>query len=571
MAIDNADISINTSGDIRWIGGGTGTTYTVLELHRYLQDLADDEKASGDDLVDITSFTPSERSTDNIITLLDHSALGGPTYNIDFTLSQKLYDGSITQDGGDTQYSGLKVLGAVNNTGTTLQVVQNNTLFTPTFWGSQQFGGLNGDSQAGILMRCMILSRSGGTNIDGKKIRVQARQWGDTYDFFNVTLGQGESVAAIGTTPDAQNTTLIGTVSGYTNVTNTEGYQLIDLNNGNGDRPYYSQWTFSTDDQGDGLKSVWEWGKYITGNGTSETIHGLNGELFLGVTHEYAYSGETGTAFIEDDVITWSGSTTGTGLLLALKDDGTTGSIWLQLLTGVAPTDGEQIFNEANNGSHYVTSAGVTSRTIPKIFLGSYTGSLIGAFGVGFKPSDVGASDSLQDLLGVTQTPPNNVTFTISGLVAGEDRVLIGPKDSTINAFDFNQLTGGTTITSGVSTEIDISPGTIPTDTPTTGTTRYLDDNGVYQRVEYSGYTTTNFLLNATVPSTATTPFNVFISYVDTLADASTESFTSVYLASRSLWIRVRDGGISPIKTFETEGTLGSAGGSSVASRITDA
>ena len=566
MAIDAADVSVNASGDIRWAGGGTGSTYTVLELHRFLQDLADNAQASGDDLVDITTFTPSERSTDNIITLLDHTALSGPTFNIDATMSQHLYDGSITQDGGDTQYSGLRVLGAVNDTGTTLQIVQNNALVSPVFWGSQQYGGFNGDAQAGILMRCMILTRSGGTNIDGKRARVQARQWGDTYDFFNVTLGQGESVAAIGTTPDAQNNTAISTVSGYTNVTNAEGYQLIDLNNSFGPRPYYSQWTFGADDQGDGLKSIWEWGKYITTNGTVDTIHGINGELFLGITHEYNFGSETGTAFVENDIIYWTGSTTGTALLLALNDSGSTGVVWFQLLTGVAPTNGEVIWNQAQSGSHTLT-APPTSRTVPKVFLGSYTGSLIGAFGIGVDKDDVGASDSLFDLLGGTQIPPNNVTFTLSGLVAAQDRVLIGPKD-TGNAFKFDQLTLDTTL-AAASTAIVVTTA-IPSDTPSSGTTRVLDDNGVYVRSVYSAWTTSTFSLVGTFGSDATAPKNVFISYIDLLATAGSETFTAIYSSPRSLWIRVRDGGITPIKTYESQGTLGSAGGSAVASRISD-
>ena len=60
------------------------------------------------------------------------------------------------------------------------------------------------------------------------------------------------------------------------------------------------------------------------------------------------------------------------------------------------------------------------------------------------------------------------------------------------------------------------------------------------------------------------------IGYIDKLADAASLSFTGVYQSPRSLWIRVRDGGVTPIKTFEGPGTLGSGGGSAVASRITD-
>ena len=54
MVISATDVSVAVNGDIRWTGGAT-PNYTVLELHRYLQDLADQAVGSGDDLVDITS------------------------------------------------------------------------------------------------------------------------------------------------------------------------------------------------------------------------------------------------------------------------------------------------------------------------------------------------------------------------------------------------------------------------------------------------------------------------------------------------------------------------------------
>jgi hypothetical protein len=278
----------------------------VLQLHRFLQGLADDTSASGDDLVDITSDTPSERSTDAIITLLGD-------YNIDDDAAEYLYGGSITQAGGATVYSGLQVLGAVNNANTQLMVIQDNELYqfttTPAtpFWGTQSAGGYNGDEAAGILMRCLIKSRVNGVDINRKRIRVQARHWGDTYDFFNVTLGLAESVAAIGTTPDAQNDTLQATVTAYTHIVNsggtsdapTGGYQTIDLSNGNGAQEYYSKWTYGADTSGDGLKGMWEYLKDLTGKGTTKTVDSINGELFLGITHSFAYDGESGGPFTE--------------------------------------------------------------------------------------------------------------------------------------------------------------------------------------------------------------------------------------------------------------------------------
>jgi len=94
-----ADFSVAAStGDIRY--KGRGDKYSVLELHRYLQDLADEPPVDGGDLVDITSSNPSERCTDTLI------ALNAP-FNIDARTAQYLRDGSITQDGGNTLYTGV--------------------------------------------------------------------------------------------------------------------------------------------------------------------------------------------------------------------------------------------------------------------------------------------------------------------------------------------------------------------------------------------------------------------------------------------------------------------------------
>ena len=192
MAIEN-DFSVAVNGDIRYTG--TTANYTVLELHRFLQDLADDASSSGDDLLDITNINPSLRSTDQIITL-------NAPYNIDDSTAEHIYGGSITQSGGDVIYSGLQVIGSVFSPSTELQIVQNNTLLT-NYWST----GLN--TSDGSLLRIVVKSRTGGADIDGKRIRVQARELGDTYAEFEVTLGQGQSVAAISTQQDLNNQTFV--------------------------------------------------------------------------------------------------------------------------------------------------------------------------------------------------------------------------------------------------------------------------------------------------------------------------------------------------------------------------
>lgn len=635
MAIGD-DFEVQGDGDIRHVAGTS--TYTVLQFHRWLQDLADDAVASGDDLLDITDLTPSERSTDNIITLLG-------AYNIDDTAAQYLYDGSITQLGGDTLYSGLVVVGSVE-TGTELQIVQNNTVLT-SYWGT----GLNADAAANILLRIMVKTRDAGADIDGKRIRVQAREFGDTYSEFSATLGQGNSTAAIFTGVDLNNQTAAGTVGAWT-ITNTEGYQGLDVDGNSVNEFYYSQW----DRGSQSINDLYEYTKWIQRRGTAQTIHGLNGFLFRGITGQFDYDTES-NAFTEDDIIAWgtsfaydgetgaglvvgdrventtqsgagtvvyvqdagttgtvviardtttpawadndvitkvanagggvltAGSVTvqgtvsdntasgGTAKVLALLDSGTTGTVWFQLLTGSNPVNNLPVYQQGDTGVRGLVNGTVTARTVSPAFIGQSTGSaIIGAFGIGIQPADLTASDLLFDLTNTPRTPPNNVQFTVGGLVSGEDRVLVGPESGgTLNVAQFTldvALTGASETTINVNTAI-------PTDTPASGTVRVELNNGVYKRVPYSSWTGDTFTITVGpeddfTAGNASIGNNVFISYIDTLASSTSASFTSVYLSDRSLFIRVRDGGASPIKTFETTGTLGSAGGSTTAIRTSD-
>jgi hypothetical protein len=64
----------------------------------------------------------------------------------------------------------------------------------------------------------------------------------------------------------------------------------------------------------------------------------------------------------------------------------------------------------------------------------------------------------------------------------------------------------------------------------------------------------------------------VMVAYIDEAAAGTSASFTTVYTSGPlALWVRVRDGGATPIKTYEAASSLGPTGGSASASRITDA
>lgn len=546
MAIGD-DYGISITGDIRYTG--SGDTYTVIEFHRWIGDLMDDAQAAGDDLLDITTATASERATDNIVTLL-------APFNIDDDAAEYLYDGSIIQDGGATIYDGLLVLAAP---GAYLEIIQNGALVTPNFWTT----GLNDDASNGISHRFMLKVRSGGVDIDGRRIVGQTREFGFSYSEFRINgTSRGNNVLALSFTNDLNNGTAEATVATFTDVVNTEGYVLLDVDNNGVDEAYYSEW-----DRGSRtINQFYERMKWLSRRGSASTIYGLNGELFRGITHELTVGTPSGT-FDAVEPVSWTG---GTGQMLAI-DSVTAGTkMWIQLLTGVAPTNGQTITG-GTSAATVVQSGAALERPLSFPFIGQSTGSaLIGAYGVGIETADLSAADLLFDLTNTPRNPPNNVTFTVQGLVIGEDRVLVGPAlTGNLNA---GQFTINGALTGAAVTSVVIN-GAIPSDTPSTGVLRVELDSGIYARLPYTSWTASTFTLTAAYDFSGDNAANgndAWLGYIDRIAGAASETFTVVYSAERSLFVRARDGGASPIKTFEGTATLGAAGGAITIIRTPD-
>lgn len=238
-AIINSDISIAANGNIRWTGAATANRHSVLEFIQYLMDKQDDEQAAGDDLLDITVDTPFDRSTDQIMSL-------NSPFNIDDTFAAHLYDGSISQIeptvGGETIYSGLNVIGPVE-AGTEYMILQDGKVLS-AFWGT----GINPEAAPSLVFsRHLVKSKFAGALIDGQRIMVLARELGDQYRRFPVTLGTGNSVAAIGNGADIFNVKSDGTLAGYTSIDNVEGFQEINIDGGGAaGQEFYSQWNIGT-------------------------------------------------------------------------------------------------------------------------------------------------------------------------------------------------------------------------------------------------------------------------------------------------------------------------------------
>ena len=242
--------------------------------------------------------------------------------------------------------------------------------------------------------------------------------------------------------------------------------------------------------------------------------------------------------------------------------------MWIQLLSGVVPIDNQTI--TGNGGATADVNVNVESYVVPSTFIGVSTGTaIIGAPGLGIEADDATNADLLTDLEGNINQPPNNVLFTLQNLMVG-DRVLIGPRSGSGN-LEVDQLSLATSLTTANVTSVEVTTA-IPTDTPKIGTIRVQTDSGKFIRVEYTAFSGTTFTTASTDFSgdNATSGNNVFISYIDDIVTAGTTlTFTSIFNTPRSLFIRVRNSS-ALIKTFETTGTLGSGGGSSTTSRISD-
>lgn len=189
--------------------------------------------------------------------------------------------------------------------------------------------------------------------------------------------------------------------------------------------------------------------------------------------------------------------------------------------------------------------------------------------------ADTSAADTFFDLQNNAISPPNNVTFTVSGFISG-DYVLVTEKAGASLDINFTQMALNATYNSaGVTT---ISVVAIPSDTPSSagskGSIRIERDNGLYSLHRYSAFDTGTD--DFTIPSTdfstnnATTGNNVFIGYLDYVAAGTSDNFSYVYSTDRDHYVRVRDGGATPIKTAEAQGTMTSTGGTAAVNRISD-
>ena len=308
MALDATDWTIDRSTKVvDYIGddhGGASPTYaTVIEFHRWLQDLADDAIAIGDDELDITNTDPSRRSTDNIITLINGYTINEAVNNA----TEHLYDGSIIMDGGDIIYDGIVNFG---NPTVVIQTLQDGGVLTDDWWNLATGFGANADDNAGISHRFMVQTRKDGVDIDGRRLIGTTRVMDTGAGVDHFTFGEfkingtsrGNNVLALTNADDLNNSTSETTISGWTDITNTEGLNLIDVDANGTPEEYYSKW----DTSGSHIQNdYYERLKWLTRDGSVSTIGGMNGEEFRGITHHIVWSADAGTQPVTNDFVVW--------------------------------------------------------------------------------------------------------------------------------------------------------------------------------------------------------------------------------------------------------------------------
>ena len=549
-----AQNKVAASGAITFVSGTD--SFHVKWINRALQKLAWDFVISGDDEVNLSFPNPSkEEALGKIVTLNDHTTNYGVNYTVTDLVMEQHFGGSVSQNNGADIYYGLIVLGSTSIP-LPLKIIQDEVELT-SHWG-------NGKNQTdgNTLLRVMVKGRSGGVDIDGLRVNVKASTWLETYAVWETTLALGESVASITTADDPQNTTLQATVEAY-GITKSEGYNLLDLD-GAGNKPYLGEWSYAPQST---KKALYEFVKAILVDGTTNTLYGVDGDLWTGRLYDMTITPGTGT-WVQNETVSWgTGATAGNGNLVGV--DTLTGTATVRMIlhlgAGVPPAD-TILITGLGAATGTCSGAPIKLTTSPN-HLAQFTGAWIGAFGIGFDSNEIGSADSFKDLDGNVVTPPNNVTIagTIEALDAADDlHLFLAPKDAVLDAPDKTVYTCvGEALASGV---IVVNEA-IASDTPQTGWFGVLKTGTTtYKFYQYSSWSVSTFTLVGTIADdviTASDPGFHAIAYDSMVGGGTTKTFTNSLIYTADILVRgwVRHGDASGVdKIIPVSGTIGAAG-----------
>lgn len=500
--------------------------YTPNNLHYWFSDKGDDANFTGDDVQDRTKPKVSER-----IGVTDVNFLGNA--NIDDALSYHLFGGSIQQSSGADEYNAVAIA-VVDADGTTEPVIiQNNALLSATtteYWKNAYMP--DSANKINLLIKVKATAVT-----DRRVVRFRALEY--TRNYFTApdpTLSGGITPVSLVATDDGNNSTAAGTVATWADALLAYGLQSVDHNNGNGAQPYWAVGDIGTRTK----PQFHERQKWVQRRGTSELIHGLNAQLIVGNDLTFAYDGEGNTVqFNEGEIITFGGNSDGTALVLALDDQGITGNLYCQRLTGDVPLDNATITGNTS-GEVAVVQGTPTDRLIINNLMGGFTGSDFNPANIGItlEAADAEAGDLFTDLLNAQQQPPDNQVGAVNTAVG--DTITVFPWDgSTLDAVgdrapDTVRLTSNALVSGAAVTSI-VTAETIPTWVPSTGVIRCTLVSGIVKYIPYLSWTGSTFTIASTDFSgdNLASAAGVMPAPIDGVAIATTTSFTGVYTANQ--------------------------------------
>jgi len=234
------------------------TVYTVLALYSWLMDLFDDSGQMDDDV-------PMSAQTPTSFKLINGWSI--PDASMDF-----LKAGAITDTSDDTVWANLYTIGSDGVIGNiTLYVAQNGAvLFTA--------------AAAGHIDK-LVKVKDAGVLIDSGLVTVFAREWGHTFDHYQMDLSAGgRQPAPIAVAADANNQTASGTVAAYA-VDVTFGSYTVDVNQNTTDENYEVEVDLNSTHT---VAEAYEYLKYLTRRGETAVIDGVQGQLYTTADAAYA-------------------------------------------------------------------------------------------------------------------------------------------------------------------------------------------------------------------------------------------------------------------------------------------
>ncbi len=389
---------------------------------------------------------------------------------------------------GETIFANPYSLGSINGS-PTLYIYQDGSVID---WS----GYLTDQSWANGHFDILVKVTEGSTDINSKEITVFAREFGELYSNFVITLTTaGQNAVPLGTALDGNNESAVGVVEDNQDGTtatiavdfNFSSPYQYDIGDGNGNQSYDCQITCD----GQSLDKVYEVTKYWTRRTSTKQL-----EL------------DTDSNFI--------------------------------------------------NGEAYLFADATYSPVVTAPFGTFAGGKFFAARGIYFTGlhGDDAQAFQLIDNTGTTRNPPNYQAFTVNGVASG-DRVgvyLETSQGSGLVKKDQYSLSGANalnTITVGA---------TIPADTPTTGTIIVVDDDGSEISYTYSGYSGSDFTvtISATVYSGSETAYVPYI--LEESTGSSVSETTTIFVSNRFVVTKVRIAGILPFVTSGTYNSSGYTG-----------